>query len=152
MGGKLPVGGKLTGKGIFYLSSKRIVFLAKAKSCRADFKSFEIPLDRFDKFKFNQPIFGANYLGGETRLPSSSDGPSPLEGGPTKVSLTFNSGGCGPFLPLFFQIMTDIQQQADSTETAQAALDGRLYQVAYVDPSDPSVLFLAQPTVAPNSE
>merc|ERR1712203_664579 len=127
--GKLPVGGKLTGKGVLFLSSSRIVFLASKKSCRTDFRSFEIPLDRFTKSKFHQPIFGANYLGGEV-LPPSGGEASPLSGGPTPVSLTFTSGGCGTFLPLFFQIMNQINQQAiaETADISQAAAEGRLNQ------------------------
>eukprot|EP00439_Symbiodinium_sp_Y106_P043617 s6831_g5.t1 len=40
----LPRGGKLWGRGSFFLSSKRIVFVALDKSCRQDFRSFAIPL------------------------------------------------------------------------------------------------------------
>merc|ERR1712217_1005665 len=69
-------------------------------------------------------------------------------------SLTFNSGGCGTFLPLFFQLMSEVhqRQQAGGNNLARVAADGRLSQVAYVDPSDPSTLYLSQPQAAPNSE
>merc|ERR1712187_752581 len=68
-------------------------------------------------------------------------------------SLTFNSGGCGTFLPLFYQLLADIQEKRERSGTvAQAAQSGNLRQVAFVDPSDPSVLYLSQPTAAPNSE
>lgn len=99
---KLPSGAKLTAKGIFFLSSARIVFLGKESSNRADFKSFEIPLALLGRPKFNQPIFGANYLSGDVS-PPAGDTTSPLAGGYTTMSLTFNSGGCGTFLPLFYE-------------------------------------------------
>merc|ERR1712146_49694 len=82
--------------------------------------------------------------------PLPGDG-APLAGGPSKFSLTFNHGGCGTFLPLFFKLMVEVQPSAQAA-TSQAAQDGRLSQVAYVDPSDPSVLYLTQPTAAPNSQ
>mmetsp|Transcript_115195 Transcript_115195/g.372688 ORF Transcript_115195/g.372688 Transcript_115195/m.372688 type:complete len:221 (+) Transcript_115195:94-756(+) len=143
--------GKLWGKGCFFLSSKRIVFVCLSKSCRADFKSFEIPLATLLEPKFNQPIFGANYLSG---LATPTQAGGPLGGSPAAWSLTFNSGGCGTFLPLFYRLLAELQeasQASSGSSVAQAAQDGRLGQVAYVDPSDPSVLFLSQPAAAPNS-
>jgi len=148
---KLPAGGKLWGRGCFFLSSKRIVFVAVSKSCRNDFTSFEIPLSGMSSPKFNQPVFGANYLSGFVK---SVDPSGPLSHGVT-WSLTFNSGGCGTFLPLFYQSLSEIieeqRQQGNAASLAQAAQEGRLNQVAFVDPNDPSVLFLAQPNAAPDS-
>lgn len=149
--GRLPVGGKLWGRGVFFLTTKRIVFLVKSKANRQDFKSFEIPLARLDKPKFHQPIFGANYLGGRLEPLESEPAGSPLAGGATTVYLTFNSGGCGTFLPLFYQMMHQIHQEAEASQLIQAVEQGRLHQIAYVDPSDPSVLFLSQPTAAPTT-
>mmetsp|Transcript_40653 Transcript_40653/g.71547 ORF Transcript_40653/g.71547 Transcript_40653/m.71547 type:complete len:219 (+) Transcript_40653:42-698(+) len=150
---KLPRGGKLRGRGQFFLSSTRLVFLGDKWSSRADFKSFEVPLKRWGNPKFEQPIFGANYLTGLTE-PEADDG-GPLSGGHTSFSLTFNAGGCGTFLPLFFKLMTDVRQQmaqSAAAGVAQAAQEGRLNQVAFVDPSDPSVLYLSQPTAAPGTQ
>merc|ERR1712187_784445 len=107
---------------------------ATSKSSRSDFKSFEVPLEQLDKPKFQQPIFGANYLEGQCKPSPGEEGP--LAGGPTPFSLTFNSGGCGTFLPLFFGLMAEVQErQASANSIAQAAQDGRLNQVAFVDPS-----------------
>jgi len=144
----LPRGGKLWGRGCFFLSTKRIVFVASDRACRQDFKSFEIPLPRLLSPKFNQPIFGANYLSGKVQ---PVDEAGPCGGGLPTWSLTFNSGGCGTFLPLFFQQMAELQEQAEQQSLATAAAEGRLNQVAFVDPSDPSVLYLSQPTAAPGS-
>lgn len=151
----LPRGQKLWGRGNFFLSSKRLVFVASVRSGRADFKSFEIPLATLSQPSFEQPIFGANYLKGNA-FPDN-DAPAEacilLEGQPAPFSLTFNCGGCGTFLPLFFQLMHEVKdkQEQNNTGLAQAAQEGRLGQVAYVDPSDPSVLYLSQPKAAPNS-
>eukprot|EP00931_Biecheleriopsis_adriatica_P076522 TRINITY_DN50216_c0_g1_i1.p2 TRINITY_DN50216_c0_g1~~TRINITY_DN50216_c0_g1_i1.p2 ORF type:complete len:223 (-),score=46.55 TRINITY_DN50216_c0_g1_i1:69-737(-) len=153
----LPRGGKLWGRGCFFLSSKRIVFVVGEKTCRADFKSFAIPLQTMRKPKFEQPIFGANYLTGLVRPVAGTEtdtSAAPLIGGDTAFFLTFRSGGCNTFLPLLFQLLAEVQaqQQAQGPSIAQAAQEGRLNQVAYVDPSDPSVLYLSQPTAVPGTQ
>ena len=151
----LPRGGKLTGHGCFFFSTTRIVFVVeKKKSSRADFTSFEIPLVKLQEPKFEQPIFGANYLRGLTREPREPDSnePSPLSGGPTAWSLTFNSGGCGTFLPLFFQRYQEVMQSQMSSQLTRAIVGGNLQNVAYIDPSDPSTLYISQPSAAANSE
>mmetsp|Transcript_46542 Transcript_46542/g.122912 ORF Transcript_46542/g.122912 Transcript_46542/m.122912 type:complete len:220 (-) Transcript_46542:17-676(-) len=151
----LPVGGKLWGKGFLYLSTKRIIFVAAQKTCRGDFTSFEIPLITLSRPQFNQPIFGANYLSGKARPEPGAPAGGVMAGGSAPFSLTFNAGGCGTFLPLFFRQMAELKEQSASAQAvslAQAAQDGRLDQVAYVDPSDPSVLYLSQPTPAPNTQ
>eukprot|EP00929_Paragymnodinium_shiwhaense_P030098 TRINITY_DN17113_c0_g1_i1.p1 TRINITY_DN17113_c0_g1~~TRINITY_DN17113_c0_g1_i1.p1 ORF type:complete len:218 (+),score=42.52 TRINITY_DN17113_c0_g1_i1:120-773(+) len=147
--GKLPRGGKLTGRGVFFMSSKRIVFVATEKSGRKDFKSFAIPFVSLQKPKFEQPIFGANYLGGVAHPVEEG---SIVDGG-ADFALTFNNGGCGTFLSLFYKLLAEIEEQRDEQESiSNAAKDGRLNQVAFVDPSDPSVLYLSQPTAKPDSE
>mmetsp|Transcript_76234 Transcript_76234/g.168371 ORF Transcript_76234/g.168371 Transcript_76234/m.168371 type:complete len:221 (-) Transcript_76234:94-756(-) len=151
----LPRGGKLWGRGCFFLSSKRIVFVAGDKSCRQDFRSFAIPLQMLRKPKFEQPIFGPNYLAGSTKpAPGSENDPAaaPLLGGDTVFYLTFRSGGCNTFLQLLYPLLSEVQAQREQGPIAQAAQEGRLNQVAYVDPSDPSVLYLSQPTALPGSE
>lgn len=150
----LPQGSKLWARrGSFFLSSTRIVFVSGKSTCRADFKSFEMPLGTMQDYKFNQPIFGANYLSGTITPVDLSDTSSPLVGGRTSFSLTFNSGGCGTFLPLYFRLLSEAQERSGNASLAEAAQAGRLQQeVAFVDPSDPSVLYLSQPTAAPNSQ
>lgn len=144
---------KLWGQGCFFLSSKRIVFVASGKSCREDFKSFEIVLASMLEPKFNQPIFGANYLNGKVRPSDTNPASAPLGGVPALWSLTFNEGGCGTFLSVFYQLLAELQQQAESTgSVVQAAEQGNLSNVAYVDPNDPSVLYLSQPTARPNTQ
>mmetsp|Transcript_26720 Transcript_26720/g.49031 ORF Transcript_26720/g.49031 Transcript_26720/m.49031 type:complete len:222 (-) Transcript_26720:95-760(-) len=150
---KLPRGGRLTGHGQFFFSTTRIVFVATGKTSRQDFKAFEIPLPLMRDEKFQQPIFGANYLEGQL-LGDAIDAQSPLSGGSTQWSLTFRAGGCGTFLPLFYKHLYELRGGADSQDNsiAQAAMQGRLNQVAFVDPSDPSTLFVSQPRPVDNSE
>ncbi len=85
---KIPQWGKKTGKGKIYLSNARIIFIAKDHSNQKDLKSFDIPLDSISKFAFQQPIFGANYLGG-TVSPIYNLIPAD-----TPFKLWFMSGGC----------------------------------------------------------
>eukprot|EP00747_Dinoflagellata_sp_TGD_P141928 gnl/TRDRNA2_/TRDRNA2_176185_c2_seq3.p2 gnl/TRDRNA2_/TRDRNA2_176185_c2~~gnl/TRDRNA2_/TRDRNA2_176185_c2_seq3.p2 ORF type:complete len:178 (+),score=33.39 gnl/TRDRNA2_/TRDRNA2_176185_c2_seq3:286-819(+) len=120
---------------------------ARSKSNRADFKSFEAPLADVKNHKFNQPIFGANNLSAE--VPVDVGGSSGL----AKFSLAFYRGGAGTFLPLFYREMKKIEEQRAEKENIDSALqEGRVDQVAFVDPNDPSVLYLSQPTATPGSE
>lgn len=156
--GVVPSGGKLSGKGMFFLSSSRIVFVASTGSNRPDFKSFEIPFRMIESSKFKQPIFSANYL--ETFVRPSAAAAGALSGGTTKANLYFKNGGCGTFLPLFYTMLASTEstaanaEQSRSNDIIDSAPAGQLHQVqtAYVDPSDPSVLYLAQPIAKEGSE
>mmetsp|Transcript_20796 Transcript_20796/g.48235 ORF Transcript_20796/g.48235 Transcript_20796/m.48235 type:complete len:226 (-) Transcript_20796:108-785(-) len=150
---KVPSGGKLSGSGCFYLSGKRIVFIASGRSSRQDFKAFDIPLKLLlrETVKFQQPIFGANYLEGQI-TGENLDASSPLAGGYTSWSLTFRAGGCGTFLPIFYKLLHEIEASGEDNALTKAARQGRLNQVAFVDPSDPSTLFVTQPQAVPDSE
>jgi len=147
----LGSGHKLWGNGSFFLSSKRIVFIATEKSCRNDFKSFQVLLATMEEPAFKQPAFGANYLTG-LAFPSATDEASALLGGvPARFNLTFNTGGCGTFLSIFYKLLKELKQ-ANVGEREQAASVGQLHSVAYVDPSDPSTLYLSQPAATPGSQ
>lgn len=154
---------KLWANGDFFLSSKRIIFIATGKSCRADFKSFEIQLASLLDQKFNQPILGANYLSGRaspsaTGAFTADPASAPLGGVPAPFSLTFNSGGCGTFVSVFYRLIKEIKVRELETAVTggqtlgEAAESGNLASVAYVDPSDPSTLYVSQPTPAPGSQ
>merc|ERR1712046_153862 len=100
--------------------------------------------------KFNQPIFGANYLSG-LAIPSATDVSAALLGGkPARFSLTFNDGGCGTFVGIFYKLLAELDKESGTVR--RAAEDGSLNSVAYVDPSDPSTLYLSQPAPAPGTE
>jgi WW domain-binding protein 2 len=62
---------------------------------KSDLKAFDIPLALMFKEKFNQPIFGANYLSCSTK-PMFNSLPNDAS-----VKIWFMEGGCGKFLKLF---------------------------------------------------
>jgi len=135
--------GKLKASGVCVLSSTRIVFIAKEKTAnRADFGSFEIPFGRdvggLVNPQFKQPIFGANYLQGEVQC-------AQFGGGTAKASLTFTSGGCDTFLQNFFRVFGEAQLQGQAAPFS-AGFRQNPQHTAFVDPNDPSVLYISQPT------
>lgn len=98
--------------------------------------------------EFCQPIFGANYLKGVVA-------PVPGRGmtGPTKFKLYFYKGGCQTFLNFFFQIMEKYKIADASARHAffdsQRAVQSFISDMsAYVDPSDPTTIFIVQPAAA----
>lgn len=134
---------KLKSKGVVYLSTKRIVFVA-IPAARSRFQSFEAPLTSISGEKFNQPIFGANNLSGvatTNRLPH-----------PAKFKITFNAGGVGTFLRLFFPMMERVHAANEAQRQAffNQVENGKFVrsQQAYFDPSDPSVVYVTQPAFA----
>ena len=134
---------KLKAAGVFYLSTQRIVFVS-IPARKARFQSFEAPLRGIINERFNQPIFGANYLSGVatgSRLPN-----------PAKFSLKFNSGGVGTFLRLFFTMMEKFRDENEARRRAffNEVENGKFQQAqkAYFDPSDPSVVYVSQPSFA----
>jgi hypothetical protein len=140
------------GRGNLYLSTLRIVFVAqRGGSC----ESFDLPLGTMHNERFNQPIFGANNMTGTSE---------PLPGGLTdeiKWTLTFKEGGVGTFLPLFFRLVQEMrrrmaqesQSQYEHNFTAPPVAQQVVQQIigsAYVDPNDPTKLYVSQPVVQPN--
>eukprot|EP00743_Colponemidia_sp_Colp-15_P008199 GILK01008891.1.p1 GENE.GILK01008891.1~~GILK01008891.1.p1 ORF type:complete len:275 (-),score=25.50 GILK01008891.1:49-873(-) len=149
---KVPGMGTLSGSGVFYLSTLRIVFVATKSDGALPLQSFDIPLAHIGNEKFNQPIFGANNMTFRVE-PLWGSIPAPAE-----VKLTFKEGGCGTFLPLFFtlieQIRTSIASQrpaAPDPRFVDAVRTGNIRNVAYIDPSDPSVVYISQPA-APSEQ
>ena len=142
---------KLKAKGRLVLSSLRLVFVASPNPTRVqgvEFSAFDIPLKLLFQEKFNQPIFGCNNLTGVVD-------PIPGMGLPSRVSwkVSFTRGGVGTLLPLFARALKEMRFQG----TAQAApanarlmqvvQTGNLNSVAFIDPNDPSTIFVSQPNV-----
>ncbi|GBG28990.1 Postacrosomal sheath WW domain-binding protein [Hondaea fermentalgiana] len=130
--------------GILYLTTLRIVFVAtppKALDHGAEFKSFEFSLSKIEDEKFNQPIFGANNLGG-TLHPTQGMGLTV----DARFKLFFKQGGAGTLLPLFFRALLDARR-GGAQSIAEAIQAGRFASMAVADPSDPSVVYLTQPDI-----
>ena len=114
---------------------------------RAGFHGFDMPLATLYDESFNQPIFWANNLTGAS---------PPLEGSSfsadIKWTIYFNNGGVGTFLPFFFRLLQEMRQRLAQPAHAPSALNiaTMLVQAAYVDPSDPTRLFV--PTPAPTQQ
>jgi hypothetical protein len=86
--GKYSAIGKVLKHNMFkmYLTTARIVFVSD-KFLKDHFKSFDIPVANMHHEKFQQPIFGSNYLEGDVK---------PLHNllpGETHFKLWFKSGG-----------------------------------------------------------
>jgi hypothetical protein len=136
--------GKLSGTGSIYLTTVRVCFVLDRPT--ATLAAFDIPLEGISGERFQQPIFGANYL-------QLSVAPVPGRGlsSPAAVRLTFNQGGCNTFLRIFFGLMERVHAEYAARASLLAASSVQSFlqevQAAYVDPSDPSVIYLTQPAV-----
>jgi hypothetical protein len=71
---------------------------------KSDLKAFDVPLALTFREKFNQPIFGANYLSC-TCKPLFNSLPSDAE-----VKIWFMEGGCGKFLKCFRYTLGKIRE------------------------------------------
>lgn len=135
----------VTSGGRLFVTSLRLVFVPAAEE---EGKGCDLPLLLMSEEEFVQPIFFCNYLKGVVQ---------PLDGGglsaPASFKLYFKEGA-GTFLGVFFRVLGAVRQaeldaQAEEEEHAQAQLVQRLEDVrraapAFVDPSDPSVVFVVR--------
>lgn len=134
----------LTGKGMLYLTSGRLVFVHKDFN-NDHFKSFDIPLALMYKLDFKQPIFGSNYL--ETYC-------KPLYNmipHDAYIKIWFTEGGCDKFLRIFDvarkQVVTQLKNGKhyhDNTYNQQIQ-NGYFGGQAYHDPNDPTRIYTTQP-------
>lgn len=148
-------GTELKCSGTLFLSTLRIVVVAERSSSssiwaavgmerRANLSAFDMPLATLREEKFNQPIFGANNLTGTS---------PPLDGSgfneDIKWCISFNNGGVGTFLPLYFRLLAEMRQRMTQEVAPNAPVHSNvevqtMLQAAYVDPSDPTKLFVPQ--------
>jgi len=142
------LGSKVEIKGTLYLTTIRIVFVPSVMNTY--FTAIDLPLQGITDDKFEQPIFGSNHLMGTIA-------PVPGRGlvNPAKFRLYFHDGGAGTFLHVYFGLMEKIHHAPRVSVTShppplftppqmQSFMEE---QQAYIDPSDPSVLYIAQPEV-----
>ena len=139
----------------------RLVFVADKADDASGLRSFELPLRYIESDKFNQPLFfGANNLTGKV-WPAVEGGGPRGEFAPHDFKLTFKDGGCGTIIPLYLSLVRHAREQfqrqrkaereareAESHSATPSDWEGRLKR-AFVDPSDPSTIFLAQPANLP---
>ena len=129
--------GKMSGSGSIHLSNTRVVFHSVKTGKPKEFVSFELLLAEICQPNFKQPIFGANYLEGSSNITQD------------KWKLTFYKGGCGTFLRVLNELLSEIGRL---TQTVDAAVvlqySPAACNVGYVDPSDPSIVYVQQPMAA----
>lgn len=141
----------ITGKGKVYLTTSRMVFVHD-KFMTDKFKSFDMPIAFLVKPKFEQPIFGANYLQFTVKPISHT---LPLD---ANVKLWFSKGGCEKFLRIYEYVSKQVYEQKRTQR-----MNNNLYNNwatgyfqnnnAFVDPSDPTVIITEQPPIFnPNNQ
>ncbi|KAL6188346.1 hypothetical protein ACLB2K_039739 [Fragaria x ananassa] len=148
-------GGRLKAKGTIYLSNIRMVFVSKKPV--GGFVAFDMPLLFVHGEKFNQPVFFCNNIAGQVEPVVPENQPAALYS-VHSFKILFKDGGCGTFVPLFFNLISSVRQynqQFQQVNTPQAHVDplqaaqtpvDEMMRHAYVDPNDPTRIFLQQPT------
>lgn len=133
--------------GMMFLTSTRLVFVKSPKSrTNAHFKGIEMPLNLIDKPKFEQPVFGMNYLSGTVR-PLVGD-PNCLQGN-CVWNLFFASGNSEKFLSAFSHVYEELKKKK-TVPNVERTQDQFLYtNNAYIDPNDPSHIYIHEP-INPN--
>ncbi|KAK1294564.1 hypothetical protein QJS10_CPA16g00707 [Acorus calamus] len=154
---KIPGGGHVKAKGIVYLSNIRMVFVASKPV--GNFVAFDMPLLYIHGEKFNQPIFFCNNISGLVEPVVPEDQPRALYS-THSFKILFKEGGCGTFIPLFLNLIASVRQynqhyarpvpapdaapRVDPLQAAQTPVE-EMMRHAYVDPNDPTKIFLQQP-------
>ena len=126
------------------LTSGRVICVNKKSIA---FKAFDLPLSLISNESFEQPIFGANYITGKCKPLLNS-----LPGDIT-FKIWLMNGGCGTFAPAYLKMVASCRRNRgrgaeQSVINSYQNSGGR--KTAYIDPNDPSVIYLQQPEVAQN--
>lgn len=111
------------------------------------FKAFDLPISLISKEGFEQPIFGANYICGECK-PLMNILP-----GNIKFKIWFMNGGCGTFAPAYLKMVASCRRnkyRGIEQKLMNSVQNGSYRKTAYIDPNDPSVIYLQQPQLAQN--
>lgn len=124
-----------------------MVFIAKHEDHVGGLLAFDLPLLYIRNDQFNQPIFGCNNLAGEC-WPVSPDGGPGGSLPPYKWKLNFLTGGVGTLLPIYYRFMKAVREaEHDRKRAEELANHGVVKQTvnhAFVDPNDPTTLYLTQ--------
>ncbi|GAB4829594.1 hypothetical protein Ancab_019262 [Ancistrocladus abbreviatus] len=150
-------GGKVKAKGTIYLSNIRMVFVANSPV--GNFFAFDMPQLYVHGEKFNQPIFHCNNIAGFVE-PVVPENENRALYSTHSFKILFKEGGCGTFVPLFFNLLKSVRQynqryaptpepRMDPLQASQTPVD-EMMRHAYVDPNDPTKIFLQQPTAESN--
>ncbi|XP_051122685.1 UPF0664 stress-induced protein C29B12.11c [Andrographis paniculata] len=147
-------GGNVKAKGTIYLSNIRMVFVASKPV--GNLVAFDMPLLYVHDEKFNQPIFFCNNISGHVD-PVVPENEHRALYSTHSFKILFKEGGCGTFVPLFFNLIASVRQynqharahaeaqpRVDPLQAAQTPVD-EMMRHAYVDPNDPTKIFLQQP-------
>ncbi|KAL9261636.1 UPF0664 stress-induced protein C29B12.11c-like protein [Drosera capensis] len=150
--------GKFKARGTIYLSNIRMVFVAEKPS--GDLVAFDMPLLYVSREKFSQPVFHCNNISGNVE-PVVPENENRALYSTHSFKILFKEGGCGTFVPLFFNLIKGVRQynqqfthaapepRVDPLQASQTPVD-EMMRHAYVDPNDPTKIFLQQPTPQSN--
>ena len=125
------------------MTTCRLVLL-NSKNKDSPFKAFDIPLALLIKEKFQQPFFGANYIEGTVMplmniLPGNSD-----------FKFWMMEGGCNTFVHSFLSLVNGIRKNKNKgpdQNLINQINNGTYSKTAFLDPNDPSIIYLEQPKV-----
>ncbi|KAL0386322.1 UNVERIFIED_CONTAM: hypothetical protein Sradi_3026500 [Sesamum radiatum] len=123
-----------------------------------EFEIDKIPGSTSMMKKFNQPIFFCNNISGHVDPVVPNNEHRALYS-THSFKILFKEGGCGTFVPLFFNLIASVRQynqharaeaqpRMDPLQAAQTPVDDMMRH-AYVDPNDPTRIFLQQPNSEP---
>ncbi|CAH2073017.1 unnamed protein product [Thlaspi arvense] len=151
-------GGHVKAKGVIYLSNIRLVFVASKPV--ENFVAFDMPMLYIHAEKFNQPIFHCNNISGQVE-PVVPENEHRALYSTHSFKIIFKEGGCGTFVPLFLNLISSVRQynrqmqqaaeaaaaapRVDPLQAAQTPVD-EMMRHAYVDPNDPTKIYLQQPS------
>jgi len=119
----------------------------------AGLRAFDFPLAYIRKEDFKQPIFGCNHLYGHVWPVGEGLGPGGSSP-PHQYRLYFKEGGAGTLLPIYFNLLFRARPNQDDSLASKAqqppppasfAEVDKMVHTAFVDPSDPTKVFLSQP-------
>ncbi|PWA56594.1 PH domain-like protein [Artemisia annua] len=147
-------GGIVKAKGRIFLSNVRIVFVADKPT--QIFTAFDMPLLYVHDEKFHQPVFHCNNISGVVEPVVPNDQNRAMYPAHS-FKILFKNGGCGTFVPLFLNLIKSVRQynqqfvasnatRVDPLRAAQTPI-GDMVNCAYVDPSDPTKIYLQQPAL-----
>ncbi|CAM8953601.1 hypothetical protein QQ045_018042 [Rhodiola kirilowii] len=154
---KIPGCDRVKAKGTIYLSNIRMVFVASKPV--GNFYAFDMPLLYVHNEKFNQPIFHCNNISGFVE-PVVPDNEHSALYSTHSFKILFKEGGTGTFVPLFLNLLNQLRQynqhyragaeapRVDPLEATAPPVE-EMMRHAYVDPNDPTKIYLQQPPQEP---